>query len=105
MDEKMIKDIDIVEAVIHKVPGYIEKNAWRRIKASISENAELKAELEHYKDAFKVVEAEMLERVPFEVLCRNCHKPHDGTCLVFLDFRIKQNCPLMGKSPKKEKES
>jgi hypothetical protein len=58
MEEKMIQDIGIVEAVIFKVPSYIEKNAWRRIVNLISE---LEAELTHYKDAFKVVEAEMLE--------------------------------------------
>jgi hypothetical protein len=64
MDEKMIQDIGIVEAVIYNFCGYKEKNAWRRIKSSIAENTELEAELVHYKDAFKVVEAEMLERVP-----------------------------------------
>jgi hypothetical protein len=95
MDEKMIQDIGIVEAVVFKVGCYMEKNSWRRIKASIAENAELKAELSHYKDAFKVVEAEMLERVPFEVVQRKFRKC--GDCGFNSEFCMKVNCPLMGK--------
>jgi hypothetical protein len=94
MDEKTIQDIDIVGNVINEVCGYVERNALRRVVNCISE---LEAELEHYKDAFKVVEAEMLERVPFEVFCRFVKaamgKPMD---CINCKRSTKQTCPLVG---------
>jgi hypothetical protein len=58
---------------------------------------DMETERDHYKDAFEVVEAEMLKRVPFEVVCRTCVKPHDGTCKISLDFRTPDKCPLTPK--------
>jgi hypothetical protein len=118
MDEKMIQDIEIVGAVIRKICSYMEKNAWRRVVNHIAElegeldackmtadifkteKEMLKAELEHHKDAFKVVEAEMLERVPFEEFCEICKTDGVWDC----PKPAKQTCPILNQTPNKENE-
>jgi hypothetical protein len=96
MDEKTIQDIAIVKAVIHKACGYVERNALLRV---VNHIAELEAELTHHKDAFKVVEAEMLGRVPFEEFCEICKTDGVWDC----PKPAKQTCPILNQTPNKEK--
>jgi hypothetical protein len=51
------------------IVGYSNKETINRLRNHVSK---LETELAHYKDAFEVVEAEMLKRVPFEAFKRLC---------------------------------
>jgi predicted nuclease with TOPRIM domain len=74
--------------------------------------AELEAELANQQecavsladDYVKTVEEikanfakQLANSVPFDVFKKNCHKPHDGTCKISLEFRNRKNCPLIPK--------
>jgi hypothetical protein len=50
-----------------------------------------------HKDRMAELEKQLANSVPFEVLCRTCVKPHDGTCRRPLKFRTEKNCPLIPK--------
>jgi hypothetical protein len=54
--------------------------------------------LDDTQNKLKAAEEKAALSVPFEVMCRTCVKPHDGTCKISLEFRTPENCPIIPKA-------
>jgi hypothetical protein len=92
----------------HGTGGNRQSSAIKQLKAAEDHAATMEtcakdaeSELAHYKDAFKVVEAEMLKRVPFEVACEMCchadTEDEEPNCNLCSKTPAPESCPLIPK--------